>query len=124
MRVRPLVPALLRPAHPGGRLIAFGASAVTSGEKKNLVTAAKAALRMPRFNLIKQMSASESVIGFNMLRLWEHAGRCGPGSTRCRAAGGRHDRAGGLRAFPFDRAADAHRMIAERRNLGKVVLTP
>jgi len=27
-------------------------------------------------------------------------------------------------AFPFDRAADAHRFIAERRNVGKVVLTP
>jgi NADPH:quinone reductase-like Zn-dependent oxidoreductase len=27
-------------------------------------------------------------------------------------------------AFPFDRAGDAHRFIAERRNIGKVVLTP
>ena len=27
-------------------------------------------------------------------------------------------------AFPFDRAADAHRFIAERRNVGKVVLVP
>jgi NADPH:quinone reductase-like Zn-dependent oxidoreductase len=27
-------------------------------------------------------------------------------------------------AFPFDRAPDAHRYIAERRNVGKVVLTP
>ena len=26
--------------------------------------------------------------------------------------------------FPFDRAPDAHRFIAERRNVGKVVLTP
>ena len=27
-------------------------------------------------------------------------------------------------AFPFDRAADANRFIAERKNVGKVVLTP
>ena len=27
-------------------------------------------------------------------------------------------------AFPFDRAPDAHRFIAERRNIGKVVLIP
>ena len=27
-------------------------------------------------------------------------------------------------AVPFDRAADAHRLIAERRNVGKVVLVP
>ena len=26
--------------------------------------------------------------------------------------------------FPFDRAPDAHRFIAERRNIGKVVLVP
>jgi NADPH2:quinone reductase len=26
--------------------------------------------------------------------------------------------------FPFERAADAHRYIQERRNIGKVVLTP
>ena len=60
--------------NPGGRLIAFGASAVMSGEKRNLLTAARAAVRMPRFNLIKQMSASKSVIGLNMLRLWDARG--------------------------------------------------
>ena len=27
-------------------------------------------------------------------------------------------------SFPFDRAGDAHRFIAERRNIGKVVLVP
>ena len=27
-------------------------------------------------------------------------------------------------SFPFERAAEAHRFIAERRNVGKVVLTP
>jgi NADPH:quinone reductase-like Zn-dependent oxidoreductase len=110
---------------PGGRLIAFGASAVMRGEKKNLVTAARAALRMPRFNLIKQMSASKSVIGLNMLRLWEHAGTLKPwvepltelmddGTIRPVVAA----------AIPFDRAPEAHRIIAERRNVGKVVLVP
>ena len=111
--------------NPGGRLIAFGASAVMSGEKRNLVTAARAALRMPRFNLIKQMSASKSVIGLNMLRLWEHAGTLRPwieplvelmedGTIQPVVA----------EAVPFDRAPEAHRIIAERRNVGKVVLVP
>ena len=27
-------------------------------------------------------------------------------------------------AFPFERAGEAHRFIAERRNIGKVVLVP
>jgi NADPH:quinone reductase-like Zn-dependent oxidoreductase len=28
------------------------------------------------------------------------------------------------KAFPFDQAGEAHRYIGERRNVGKVVLTP
>jgi hypothetical protein len=28
------------------------------------------------------------------------------------------------KAFPFERAGEAHRFIAERRNIGKVVLLP
>ena len=111
--------------NPGGRLVAFGASAVMSGEKRNPLHAARAALRMPRFNLIKQMGASKAVIGLNMLRLWEHAGTLRPwidplvelmedGTIQPVVAA----------AVPFDHAPEAHRMIAERRNVGKVVLVP
>jgi NADPH:quinone reductase-like Zn-dependent oxidoreductase len=111
--------------NPGGRLVAFGASAVMSGEKRNVLTAARAALRMPRFNLIKQMSASKAVIGLNTLTLWDHAGTLKPwidpltelmedGTIQPVVAA----------AVPFDRAPEAHRMLAERRNVGKVVLTP
>jgi NADPH:quinone reductase-like Zn-dependent oxidoreductase len=109
----------------GGRLVAFGASAVISGEKRNLLTAATAALRMPRFNLIKQMSESKSVIGLNVLRLWDDYGTLAPlisplrelidnGTVQPVVA----------RAFPFSQAAEAHRFIVERRNIGKVVLVP
>ena len=63
---------------PGGRLIAFGASAVVSGDKRNLVTAARTALRMPRFNMIKQMSDSKAVIGLNLKRLWDEHGTMEP----------------------------------------------
>src|ERR1035441_2102375 len=56
--------ALLR---PGGRLVAFGASALVTGQRRNLVTALRTVVRMPRFNLIKQMSESKAVIGLNML---------------------------------------------------------
>jgi NADPH:quinone reductase-like Zn-dependent oxidoreductase len=111
--------------NPGGRLVAFGASAVMSGEKRNLVAAARAGLAMPRFNLIKQMSASKAVIGLNMLRLWEHAGTLRPWIEPLREL--MED--GTIQpvvaeAVPFDRAPDAHRLIAERRNVGKVVLVP
>jgi NADPH:quinone reductase-like Zn-dependent oxidoreductase len=110
---------------PGGRLVAFGASSVMSGERRNLVTAARAAVRMPRFNLIKQMSASKAVIGLNMVTLWDHAGTLEPWITPLRELLDDGTIVPVVaEAFPFDRAPDAHRFIAERRNVGKVVLTP
>jgi NADPH:quinone reductase-like Zn-dependent oxidoreductase len=109
----------------GGRMVCFGASAVTSGEKRSYSSAIRTVVRMPRFNLIKQMSESKAVIGLNMLTLWKQAGTLDPWIEPLRAL--MDD--GTIKpvvaeAFPFDRAPDAHRMLAERRNVGKVVLTP
>lgn len=109
----------------GGRLVCFGAAGVVDGDKRNLVAAGRTALSMPRFNLIKQMSASKTVVGLNMLTLWDELGSLEPFMAAIEGL-----LAGGVlrpvvaEAFPFDRAADAHRYIGERRNVGKVVLTP
>jgi len=110
---------------PGGRLVAFGASSVMSGDKRNVVTAARAALRMPRFNLIKQMSASKAVIGLNMLTLWDELGSLEPymGAIEELLADGALKPVV-AESFAFERAPDAHRYLGERRNVGKVVLTP
>jgi NADPH:quinone reductase-like Zn-dependent oxidoreductase len=110
---------------PGGRLVAFGASSVMDGASRNLLQAAKTMVRMPRFNLVKQMSASKAVIGLNMLALWDDAGTLEPWITPLRdlIADGTVQPVV-AEAFPFDRAGDAHRMLAERRNVGKVVLVP
>lgn len=108
---------------PGGRLICFGASSVMSGERRNLAVAARAALRMPRFNLIKQMSESKAVVGLNMLSLWKDRGSLDVEPLRELIADGTIQPVV-AEAFPFDRAPDAHRFIAQRRNVGKVVLTP
>jgi len=109
----------------GGRLIAFGASAVISGEKRNLLTALRAAARMPRFNMIKQMGESKAVIGLNMLSLWKDRGTLEPwikpllpllddGTIEPVIAG----------SFSFEEAGAAQSMLVERRNVGKVVLVP
>jgi NADPH:quinone reductase-like Zn-dependent oxidoreductase len=111
--------------NPGGRLVAFGASAVMSGEKRNLVTALGTVVRMPRFSIMKQMNESKAVIGLNMLTLWKAGETLRPwieplqamlddGTIEPVVAG----------EFSFERAGEAHRMIGERRNVGKVVLTP
>lgn len=111
---------------PGGRLVAFGVSRIQQGERRNLLRAAPQALRMLRgFDLIRQMSDSKAVIGLNMLRLWDDRGTLDPWLEPLVAL----IEDGTIQpvvseAVPFDRAADAHRIIAERRNVGKVVLVP
>jgi NADPH:quinone reductase-like Zn-dependent oxidoreductase len=110
----------------GGRLVAFGASSVHQGERRNYAKVLPEALPMLRgFNLIEQMESSKAVIGLNMLTLWKDRGTLQPwiepldeliedGTVQPVVSD----------AVPFDRAADAHRIIGERRNVGKVVLIP
>jgi NADPH:quinone reductase-like Zn-dependent oxidoreductase len=110
---------------PGGRLVAFGASSVVSGERKNVVTALRAVARMPRFNMIKQMSESKAVIGLNMLTLWKDHGSLQPWIAPMRAMlddGTVKPVVAGT--FSFEQAGAAQTMIVERRNVGKVVLVP
>jgi NADPH:quinone reductase-like Zn-dependent oxidoreductase len=110
---------------PGGRLVAFGASSVVSGERKNVVTALRAVVRMPRFNMIKQMSESKAVIGLNMLSLWKDRGTLEPwiGPMRELLANGTVKPVVSG-AFSFEETGAAQTTIVERRNVGKVVLTP
>jgi NADPH:quinone reductase-like Zn-dependent oxidoreductase len=108
----------------GGRLVIYGASNLASGDRRNLVKAVREVARMPRFNPLKLMSQSKAVIGLNLLTLWDDRGSLedvtGPlvelldqGAFEPVVA----------QAFPFERVADAHRFIQERKNIGKVVLT-
>ena len=111
---------------PGGRLVAYGASSLQTGEKRNLRRMLPQAARMFRgFDLIAQMSESKAVIGLNMLRLWDDRGSLAPWLAPLQAL----IEDGTVEpvvsdAVPFDRAGDAHRLIAERRNVGKVILVP
>lgn len=109
----------------GGRLVAYGASSVVAGEKRNPVAAVKALARMPRFNLVKQMSESKAVIGLNLLTLWKDRGTLEPwieplremlddGTIQPVVA----------EAVPFTQAGRAQGLITGRQNVGKVVLTP
>ena len=55
----------------GGRLVCFGASEVQAGERRSPLRALRVVAQMPRFNPLKLMSESKSVIGLNMLTLWD-----------------------------------------------------
>ena len=110
---------------PGGRLVAFGASSVVSGERRNIPTALKAVVSMPRFNMVKQMSESKAVIGLNMLTLWKDRGSLRPWIAPLQEMlddGTIQPVVGG--EFPFEKTGEAQGMITARRNVGKVVITP
>jgi NADPH:quinone reductase-like Zn-dependent oxidoreductase len=109
---------------PGGRLVLYGAASVMSGESSSRLNALKTLAGMPIFHPVGLMSNSKSVIGLNMLKLWDEHGSLEEWVEPLR----RWVDEGSLRpvvAEPFllERAADAHRFIHERRNVGKVVLT-
>jgi NADPH:quinone reductase-like Zn-dependent oxidoreductase len=113
--------ALLR---AGGRLVCFGASEVQAGERRSPLRALRVLAQMPRFNPMKLMGESKSVIGLNMLTLWDERGDLEEliGPLR------QWIEAGDLRPvvaqeFRLDDGAAAHRYMHERSNVGKVVLT-
>jgi NADPH:quinone reductase-like Zn-dependent oxidoreductase len=116
---------------PGGRLIMYGLSEVQTGSgKRDLPAALRSLARMPLATMpwwksLSVMNENKGVFGLNMLHWWDEEGGLdraldplldglGKGQLRPVVA----------EAFPFDRAPDAHRMIEERRNVGKVVLVP
>ena len=107
----------------GGRLVAFGASSVTGAERRDPRKLVREGLPMIRgFNLVDQMSASKAVIGLNVLRLWDDRGTLDPwlGPLTDLLADGTIQPVV-AEEVPFARAGDAHRLLAERRNVGKVV---
>lgn len=115
---------------PGGRLIMYGASEVQTGEKRNLPTALRTVARspfssMPWWKGLGVMNENKGVFGLNMLSWWDAEGSLdrviGPLMPAIQAG---EIKPVVAEAFSFDRAPDAHRFIAERRNIGKVVLVP
>jgi NADPH:quinone reductase-like Zn-dependent oxidoreductase len=108
----------------------YGASEVQTGDTRSLPTALRALAKspfasMPWWKGLGVMNENKGVFGLNMLAWWDAEGSLdrviGPLLPLLRD--------GELKpvvaeAFPFDRAPDAHRFIAERRNVGKVVLVP
>jgi NADPH:quinone reductase-like Zn-dependent oxidoreductase len=108
----------------GGRLVCFGASEVQAGERRSPLRALRVIAQMPRFNAMKLMSESKSVIGLNMLTLLDEGDAVAQLIEPLRE----WIDAGELRPvvaeqFRLDNGAAAHRYLHERQNVGKVVLT-
>ncbi len=115
---------------PGGRLIMYGASEIQSGEKRNLGAAIKALTSMPTATMpwwksAAIMNENKSVAGLNMLSWWIEEGSLDRmlDPLRSGLGDGTYNPVV-AESFSFDDAPAAHRFIAERRNVGKVVLVP
>jgi NADPH:quinone reductase-like Zn-dependent oxidoreductase len=115
---------------PGGRLVCYGLSEVQTGEGRNLPAvlkslAAMTTATMPWWKSLAIMNENKGVFGLNMLHWWDQEGSLDRVVDPLVAdlESGRIEPVVAA-SFPFDRAADAHRFIHERKNVGKVVLVP
>jgi NADPH:quinone reductase-like Zn-dependent oxidoreductase len=119
-----------RALRPGGRLIMYGLAEASTGEGRSIPRLIGSLARMPLATMpwwksLQVMNENKGVFGLNMLAWWDTEGDI----DRITGPLVEEIEAGELEpvvaeAFPFDRAGDAHTFIAERRNIGKVVLVP
>lgn len=110
---------------PLGRLVFYGLSEAMPGRRKNLLRAAWAWLRTPRFHPYSLIMPNVGVFGVHLLHLEDKDQVLLPALAEINEGVA----SGALRpvvdrAFPLTRsgAVEAHRYIHARRNLGKVVL--
>lgn len=114
----------------GGRLVMFGLSEATSAGARNLASTLRSLVSMPTATMpwwksLNVMNENKGVFGLNMLSWWEREGDLDRVTEPLLAdlEAGRLEPVVAA-AFPFDRAGEAHEFIAQRRNVGKVVLLP
>lgn len=109
---------------PLGRLIVFGLSAAAPGERRSIWKALTAWRATPRFDPLSLINRNRGVFGLNLGHLWTERRRLAPIMDMLLAELHAARLAPVVaRTFPLERAADAHRFIQSRQNIGKVVLT-
>jgi len=114
--------SILRPV---GRLVAFGFANMAAGEKRSVLHVARQALGIPIFSPMGLMDKNLSISGVNIGHLWSEMallqeeldalmGLFTDGKIKPHIDS----------TFTFSQAADAHRRMHARANIGKIVLTP
>jgi NADPH:quinone reductase-like Zn-dependent oxidoreductase len=110
-----------------GRLGMFGISSAATGKRPSRLSLLRTVAGMPwlQFNPVSLMNQNKGAFGVNLGHLWDEADRVNGWLEALLGLYGQ----GAIRPviaerFPFDRAAEAHHFIQDRRNLGKVLLVP
>jgi len=112
---------------PSGRLGMFGFSTAVAGKRRSRLALLRGALGTPwlRFNPLALMSQNKGVFGVNVGHLWDETARVASWmETLLQYAREETIRPHIDEVFPFERAADAHHYLQDRKNLGKVLLAP
>jgi synaptic vesicle membrane protein VAT-1 len=114
----------------GGRMVMYGLSESTNAGARDLPATLKGLLKMPLATMpwwksLSMMNENKGVFGLNMLSWWDREGNLDRLTEPLLAdlEAGRLEPVVAA-AFPFERAGEAHEFIAQRRNVGKVVLFP
>ncbi len=114
----------------GGRLVMYGLSENSDAGARNIPATLKSLAKMPLATMpwwksLMMMNENKGVFGLNMLSWWDREGDLDRVTEPLMAdlEAGRLEPVVAA-AFPFEQAGEAHTFIAERRNVGKVVLLP
>ena len=109
---------------PLGRLVVYGVSAVAPGTRRNWWHAARAVLAMPRFKPLSLMNRNKGVFGLNLAHLWDEREQLAAAMQSLLHDLQEHRLQPVVaKAFPLEHAAEAHRFLQSRSNIGKVILT-
>jgi synaptic vesicle membrane protein VAT-1 len=110
---------------PLGRLMLFGFSSAQGEGTRNLLSAGLKLLSAPSFKPMALMDRNKAVMGLNLGHLLGEDGRIKRGlDSMVRGIDQGVIQPVVDSVFPFSKAADAHRRIESRQNVGKIVLVP
>ncbi len=115
----------IRALRPTGRLGMYGVSEVTRSFFPGSLKFLSVLGRMPFYTPVQLMNQNKGVYGVNIGRLWNEKQKVMQWALAILEGA----KEGWIRphvdaVFTFEQAAEAHRYIEERRNFGKVLLTP
>ncbi len=112
---------------PTGRLVMFGLSSAATGKSRSLWSLVRTLAQTPFFSFSppKLINDNKALIGVNLGHLWNEREMLLDWLQRILTwyREGKVRPTVGAR-FAFDRAAEAHHYIQDRRNVGKVILVP
>lgn len=110
---------------PLGKIVCYGISSSVKGGRRSILSLLGTVLSMPRPHPVSLMNENRGILGLNLGHLWSEISALEEIAERLlELYEGGHVKPVIAEVFPFSRAAEAHRYVHERKNIGKVLLRP